>query len=372
MQQPDITDDDKYYTSDPQITFFKSIYRRHTPFIIENISIDITNSTIDLKKILDMDIIKYINIELFLPINWPQANLQYYLHRLINSINLEIESHSGVKYNIIQMYGLLSLANDIMDNKCIIPEISINPVDSSECYYFNYTIQVQPLHFPLCSVKGALLKIDLNLDVLNELKIYNLPDEVSKLIHSYNIPFIGNIIVSGFIFISQQEKKQFRLLAHEYVTRSQQFKSFTKDLHTTNMILDLQHFVGNIEWLLVSFTDKNGVLVDFPESFTSMEILFNKKDDKLHDIIESNKHPTFYRVIQPLNTKSLQLPKGLYMYSFCIKREFQPSGDVNMKKYKLQIKLNFPKNYGKINVTVYAVYKTIVNLTTSHQIEELV
>ena len=112
---------DAYLTSNPQFTFFKHVYRRHTPFAMESIPIEFDGNTDFGHRVTvviphNADLLTTLNIEVDLPA-LPQTigqPVQYWVndigHALITDVSVEIgdkeiDKHTG---EWLQIWSLLT------------------------------------------------------------------------------------------------------------------------------------------------------------------------------------------------------------------------------------------------------------------------
>ena len=243
---------DVYLTGNPQITFFKVVYRRHTNFALESIvqtfnGVTGFGNTVYCTVSRNGDLINRVYLQLDLP---PLENAEYATHRyvnyignrIINNVTIEIGGQQidkhysdwlyiwnelslpiGKKYGYEMMVGA---DGDITSSKNAFSDTSVSNGHVSTLYV--------PLEFWFCRNVGlALPLIALQ---YHEVKFKIQFEEMHKCIYNVNTPATATTSSATFpnktfdsrlwidyIFLDTDERRRFAQLSHEYLIEQLQF-----------------------------------------------------------------------------------------------------------------------------------------------------
>ena len=193
---------DLFLTGNPEITFFKCVYRRHTNFSIESIEVPFNN---------------YVNFNKISMINIPKIGdlvNKIYLKVILPSISFKDKVLSSYKvYETINLKDLINiLMNDELNNDEKIEEIekiniteenddiTIEPDTQNIEEINNIKITIEEL------IRKKILRLNINYDILKEyfnlfMKLYNEISNINKdLEYNYSahniLVYINNLISS--------------------------------------------------------------------------------------------------------------------------------------------------------------------------------
>lgn len=416
-----------YYTiGNPQITFFKYIYKRHTNFSIESIEENITNNfklpsynynkntqqylpnsnniiNINLSKKGDLLYKIYLEIDLTIDDKYIGTNSIYnkLVQRpgftLIEYIELEIggiviDKRYGEWLDINNQLSLTQ-QNFSKLNKLINCKIrSSNNMNSRKMYIpldFWFSKNVG-LAIPLFALKYQDVKINISIKSGCYLMSWGNIKHKKK---SMNVPILNNLkVFCDYIFIDKNEKKLFKKKKC-YLIEQIQKKSYTilDIIPKINLELNFRHPVKELIWTCQSllYSDLNSRNYS-PFNYTTPENLdyIDNVNLYLNNIKRfSERNGTYFRLVQPYqhyiggyhnnkyNTSHNILPseKGfIYVYSFSLyPNRYQPSGTCNFTRInKIILSLDFTasgkKNYSKIynkkNINIYAKNYNILQI----------
>ncbi len=381
---------DLYLTGNPQMTYFKSIYKKYSNYSkdtqILQFETDIklgTNHNCVIKRYGDLLSNVYLYIEL--PQITSSTNTEAWKgyingvgYSIIKSVSLEIGGTIIDKLD----YNWLDIYNELYDQK------SDNLVGK-----FNTDITLQennyaqklyiPLKFWFCKNPG--LSIPLIALQYNEIKINvefrNWNEIIKSNISNYTIsnPIIKSHIIADFIHLDKAEKKYFSSTEHEYLIEQLQILSeFDINNNTSNIKipLDFNHPIKEIIWIIadninhsqntktgnnwLSYTSVSSL---YGDTFSSAKITVNGIDRT------NNMSAEYYRDVIPYESYNYIPRKYIYCYSFSLyPSQFQPSGSCNYSKInKSHLNMNFnPVNTigGTTNgrVKVYGVNYNILSI----------
>ena len=401
---------DVYLTGNPQITFFKSVYRRYTNFSIEShdLSYDGTgdfgqNINCKIERIGDLLTNLHVYVKLGAPTadgsdteNWTNA-IGY---ALLEQIDLEIGGE-----RIDRQYGLwLDIWNELDDvndkewdliGKVANPATSLGAVQTTTTEYY------VPLRFWFCGKPGlALPLISLQHQNIN-LKI-NIRSLAKCIVGDGTLTNLAGTmsefkIYGDYIYLDVDERRKFAEGSHEYLIEQLQFQRNTITRNSDNEIeLNFNHPCKDIIWVFQNTTrnaqatgdsfdaadytiadningndwfnyngsDINGTApvyipgsspnatggngVSSNDPFTSAQLQFNGANRF------SARPPSYFRQLQPLTYYDNVPQKNVYCYSFALKPcEHQPSGTCNFSRLdNAKLKLNHIDNAAGANLTI--------------------
>ncbi len=359
---------DIYLTGNPQITFFKVVYRRHTNFAVESIEQTFSNDvnfsqTVSSKISRKGDLIMnmYLEIELTqFKLDSPNGNIWWTNgigNALIKTVELKIGGSSIDKH-----YG------EWMDiwNELTVPEehretydkmvgnynsetgLKHNNPSTTQRYYI-------PLLFWFCRNPGLALPI-IALQYHDVEVIFEFNDKYS-LIRNDGTAFtsdeIGGVIQSGklyvdYVYLDTDERRRFAQVSHEYLIEQVQFNNndpiaVGKSLH--NAVINFNHPVKTLFWVIIdnkniakntktgnklltyskTLVDKYTQLED--ETFLTLKLQLNG-----HERF-SARNADYFRLVQSYQHHKNCPRKHIYSYSFALKpNEHQPSGTCNFSR----------------------------------------
>ena len=344
---------DAYLTGNPQMTYFKSIYRSYSNFAkdiqklqFENsVKFDSTHSCI-IKNYGDLLSNLYLYVEL------PQLvstnnneNWAGYVNgvgfSLIESVSFEIGGQviDTFDYNWLDIYNeLYDQTSDSLIGK-FNTDISVEENNYAQKLYI-------PLHFwfsknygnalPLIALEYHEIKINVTFRKLEEL----IKSDISNF--SYESNNINAYIIANYIHLDETEKRFFSNNKLEYLIEQTQILS-TTDIQSKNsarVALNFSHPVKSLYWIIcnnintnpnmktgnnwLTYTSNNSL---YSETFNTARITINGQD-RITDMDAS-----YYRSVIPYETRLYSPRKYIYTYSFSLNpMQNQPSGSCNYSK----------------------------------------
>jgi len=259
---------DVYLTGNPQITFFKVVYRRHTNFAIETVEKHFTGTlgfgnSLSSKITRDGDLVTKIYLRIILnQINPGIANFAWTRRigfAIINQVNVTIggtviDRNYGTWLDI--WYELAragfhdrAVANMIGD----VPELTTYNSDIKP----EYTLYV-PMQFwfnrfvglaiPLIALQYHDTYLNLEFEQANKLIIYS-PGFDINLVSINNLSMLVN-----YVYLDTEERRRFAMVGHEYLIEQLQFNG-TMPANNPDVVytLDYNHPVKEL-----FFAVKNG------------------------------------------------------------------------------------------------------------------
>jgi len=357
---------DVYLTGNPQITFFKAVYRRHTNFSIEAIEQTFNGqpsygSRVTCQISRNGDLINRIYLQLRL--TGTSNYCKYFGLRIINYVEIEIGGQRIDRHYAHWLY---------VWNELTLPVSKRDGYNDMVGAYggaigtnINKTLYV-PIEFWFCRNVGlALPLIALQ---YHEVKInINFESEVNcREVKTTDtaIPFSASLWVD-YIFLDTDERRRFAQLSHEYLIEQLQFTG-EEAVVSTNIKskLNFNHPCKELVWFVTN-SDNNNInwfnYTTFKNSVLTSDTRVDQLDAKLaYDGVSGNGNELIYpsnpvvdaklvlngndrfatrdgmyfNVIQPYQHHE-NIPKnaGINVYSFALKpEEHQPSGTLNMSR----------------------------------------
>jgi hypothetical protein len=292
---------DIYLTGNPQITFFKVVYRRHTNFAMEAIE-QTFNGTANFGKRVTCTISRNGDLihRIYLQATLPQVTLQasdgsgaqfrwlnYVGHNLINSVELEvggqrIDKHYGdwlhvwneltqepgkqsgyaeMVGNVPELVNLLVQGGEGCDNYCTGGE----PGASSEVRNCapEYTLYI-PLQFWFCRNPGLALplialqyhevKINLEMTDVKYLCWDNVTGSATNNAIKTRVASTGLVSASlyvDYIYLDTDERRRFAQVSHEYLIEQLQYTGAESVTSSNNKIkLNFNHPTKELVWVV--------------------------------------------------------------------------------------------------------------------------
>ena len=381
---------DIYLTGNPQITFFKVVYRRHTNFSIEAIEQSF-NSNVEFGTKLTSKISRkgdlihkmYLQADIS-QITGGNGNLWWTNglgNAIIKSVELEIggttiEKHYGEWLDIWNELTVKAEQRNCYDkmigNYNSTTGLKHNNNSSTKRYYipFQFWFCRNPgLALPMIALQYHEVKIHIEFQSLYNL-IKNDGTNITSGISGGNL---SASIYVDYIYLDTDERRRFAQVSHEYLIEQVQFNN--DDLITQNTTIhkstmNFNHPIKCLYWVIVpeSLSEKNTVTGNNPllycleedsesETFKDVKLLLNG-----HDRF-SVRTADYFRLVQNYQHHSNCPRKHIYSYSFALKPdEHQPSGSCNFSRidnsvFNFSFDNNMPRSQLKIFAINYNVFR---------------
>lgn len=358
---------DVYLSGTPQITFFKTVHRRHTQFAQECIPVIFQGTANFGQKVSCIlprngDLIQrmYIAIELPTLDDVDSAWVKNIGHFIISDITIEIGGQI-----IDKQYGdWLNIWNELTQtaeraagyDKMIGAHLGRSggnlyvPLQ----FWFN---KHPGLALPLIALQYHQVKIDVEFRKATDCYVGNA-----------TVPEIRNAsLYVDYIYLDTDERRKFAKDEHEYLIEQLQYSS--EDTHNTTNItskLTFNHPCKELIWVL---QPEARVLA---KEWYDYSLDGNGKQTVVDACLRLNGHERFttmpgeyFNLVQPYQHHTSVPPPGIYVYSFALYPEqHQPSGSVNMSRIDTtSLSLTAP-NSGSYILRVYAINYNILRISS--------
>jgi hypothetical protein len=413
---------DMYLTGNPQITFFKVVYRRHTNFAMESIEQSFNGnnnfgSSVSVLITRNGDLINRIYYSAKIKNGTTKttsasasngvALVPYFGQRLLKTIELEIGGQRIDKHysEWLYIWNELSLSPGKKDGYRLMVggdsknrSIFLGPDDNYEVYV--------PLEFWFCRNVGLALplialqyhEVKINITYASAVEMVDntstnfcdladdgrlLADDGTTIINKNNSQLAGT--ASGlkledvsmwvdYIFLDTDERRRFAQLSHEYLIEQLQFPgsdtilASTDPNNTKGVRMVFNHPCKELIWT-VHGTNTGTYWNNFSDNDKNVYVIGENPVLRAKIQLNGNDRMTerkgsYYSLVQPYqhhdNVPSLY-NNGINVYSFALKpEEHQPSGTLNMSRIDTAVLSVSSSIAGTISV--YAVNYNVLRI----------
>lgn len=356
---------DIYLTGNPQITFFKIVYRRHTNFAIESIE-QTFEGTPDFGKKLSCkisrngDLINRVWLQVTLPALTQSQNSSTW-HGYANSIGNVliktvdiriggqiIERHYG---EWLEMYSEIYLdESKKRDFGALVGKYESNvSLETNATANRTYYIPLQfwfcrnpGLSLPLISLLNHEVRIEVDFRPLAE--VTKADTEITTATQSSDSETASIVDCSlyvDYIYLGDDEKVAFAQNTHEYLierVQRQPWRAIDASTLNERVKLQFQDPVKELVWGITTDanltinTSTGNNLMNFSstsgtDTFSTLRLQM-KGQDRF-----TPRDAEYFRLVQPYQHNTGSRKKHIYTYSFGLRpEEHQPTGAVNMSK----------------------------------------
>ena len=404
---------DVYLTGNPQITFFKVVYRRHTNFAIEaieqtptgssslgsRVSFQITRNGDLIHRVYFYGVIKNTSTTAAV------ALVPNFGQKLLKTIELEIGGQRIDKHysEWLYIWNELSLPVGKRDGYNVMVGANSRNTSTKLAASASYELYV-PLEFWFCRNVGLALplialqyhEVKINIEYESEGAGYmkdttatnfTFQEETKTgVVTAYedNSALTGSITLEkavlwvDYIFLDTDERRRFAQLSHEYLIEQLQFTgadSITSSGDSMKSIrMNFNHPCKELVWTIKksnagvywnnystaggSGTTHNNDHLDSTNPVTNAKIMLNGNDRF------ATRKGEYFSLVQPYqhheNTPD-KFHQGINVYSFALKpEEHQPSGTLNMSRIDTAV-LSLSSSIPGI-ISVYAVNYNVLRI----------
>jgi hypothetical protein len=380
---------DVYLTGNPQITFFKVVYRRHTNFAIESIR-QSYNGTGGYGNIITCQISRngdlinrvYVQVNVSGLSDVPGSPASKYVNylglRLLKSVVIEIGGQQIDKHYADWLYIWNELSLPVGKRYAYDMMVGADSDITSGITKSNSTTLYIPLEFWFCRNVGLALplialqyhEVKLKIEFETKAKCMKSGSGADEL--------KDPTIWVDYIFLDTDERRRFAQLSHEYLIEQLQFTGLeTLSAGRNRIKLNFNHPCKELIWVAKkdsSKSDQSAYWYNYTNTnlFPNEELAYNSANDT--ELFPSSQQFTeetlanYVAHLQPLKTASnpfnscllqlngndrfaersgsyfnlvqpyqhhtnIPMNKGINVYSFALKpEEHQPSGTLNMSR----------------------------------------
>ena len=364
---------DVYLTGNPQITFFKVVYRRHTNFSLESIQQTFNGNAILGNRVTcqisrNGDLVHKLYLQIKAVVGSSEIYLQpFYGYRMIKHTELEIGGQRIDKQYGEWMYIWNELTMDQGKKEGYYEMVGGNSLNKSVELKDEKIDLYIPLEFWFCRNVGLALplialqyhevKVNIEFNSMDSIRATNQDDELASdsrcniEITTTDFESFDATLWADYIFLDTDERKRFAQLSHEYLIEQLQFtgtETITADTVKASR-LSFNHpckelvwavrpesaLGSNINWNNFTNAEDNNTIKD--NLITTAKLQLNGNDRF------AERDGKYFSLVQPYqHHNNIPVNQGINVYSFALKpEEHQPSGTLNMSRIdtaQLQVK----------------------------------
>jgi len=341
---------DIYLTGNPQITFFKVVYRRHTNFAMECIE-QVFSGNVTLGKKTSCTIARNGDLLYSMHLDVDITGVSENGHEIINYVDIEIGGQCIDKH-----YGKwLNIWADLTHNKeqkrkldrMINGDLCSNDGCSQKLYVpLQFWFNRNPgLALPLIALQYHEVKLNLLLNKsVGNIGTENEPEQQQ----------LNNIcLFCDYIFLDTDERRRFAQVSHEYLIEQVQYNGkHSSHGSVDNIELRFNHPCKEIVWCGVTDSHKAVLQLNGHDRFRERE-------------------GTYFRSVQQWqhNSGVPNSSSGIYSYSFALKpEEHQPSGTCNFSRIDNAVltieqeDCDSSRSYSENCIEIYAVNYNVLRI----------
>ena len=371
---------DIYLTGNPQITFFKVVYRRHTPFSMESIEQTVSGSvavsgrnTATISRNGDLLGRMYWQFNFSLDDTGNTNDSINHGHTLIDEVKLEIGGQEIDKQTggFMEVHAQLTEPNDAA---VVSQFVATNAASNNGTKFQNMAraggvsmdagvnaaniVAHVPLRFWFCRNPGLYLPL-IALQY-HEVKI------VSKFTAPTNLILNSANLWADYVYLDTDERRRFAQVSHEYLIEQVQHQTDSG----TSQDLNFNHPVKELIWT-GAYTKETGAIAGLVDGNYKLKLnghdRFEARPLDYFTKVQVYQHHTGTPVIFNEAAMSTAVPNGesgkasvdrIAVYSFALKpEEHQPSGTCNFSRID-NAQLSVPEQ----DLEVYAVNYNVLRI----------
>jgi len=392
---------DVFLTGNPQITFFKVVYRRHTNFAVESIQ-QTFNGEANFDRRVTATISRNGDLvtNMYLQVTLPELSNSYkYVnsvgHALMKSIELEIGGQRIDKHYAewLEIWSQLSLPEEKRAGyKEMVGMYDGIPTESkSRTYYVPliFFFNRNPgLALPLIALQYHEVRINIDFEKLDKLIWGGSGAKPSVSMSDCSLWV-------DYVYLDTDERRRFAQVSHEMLIEQLQFTGdetvnpSPSAVRTEKYRMNFNHPVKELIWVYRSdeaeteydhfnfsmdtktssgssdlpswqhTPDPEGDAMElFQEPLATAKILLNGHD-RMQD-----RPGSYYRLVQPYQHHTRVPSKHIYVYSFALKpEEHQPSGTCNFSRIdNATLSLSFNAGIDSGKVKIFAINNNVLRI----------
>ncbi len=359
---------DIYLTGNPQITFFKVVYRRHTNFSMEAIEQTFNGSADFGKRVTctvsrNGDLMHKVYLQVTVPAlasgksfaaNLGQALIKY---AEVEIGGQRIDKHYG---DWMHIWNELSQEAGKKAGYGLMTGAALGDESAETDLYI-------PLEFWFCRNPGlALPLIALQ---YHEVKINIEFRALSEIVTSgVSASLSAASLYVDYIYLDTDERRRFAQVSHEYLIEQVQFTGDESVSSLSNKIkLNFNHPCKELVWVVQRDSSvTNMQRFDYTDKDDVNPVLIAKLQLNGHDRF-SERMGRYFNLVQPYQHHTNVPKAGINVYSFGLKpEEHQPSGTCNMSRIdNATLQLTLTANTvagGDAKVRVYATNYNVLRI----------
>ena len=404
---------DIYLTGNPQITFFKVVYRRHTNFAMEA-GMQTINGTVNFDSEVTSQISRSGDLihRMYLQINVPKvttvraANWVEYLGlRLLREIEIEIGGQRIDKQysDWLYIWNALSLPTDKQYGYDLMTGATVSLSSGAILYvplefWFNRNVG---LSLPLIALQYHEVKVYFRFESFANCfnkwpagSILEYGASLNKNISST----LGATLWVDYIYLDTDERRRFAQLSHEYLIEQVQTTGIVAAGGVSPQVkINFNHPCKEFIWYIqqptmvgsgttnnwTNFTSGSNVINSYTPLDGSLPLLagtsnndYTDGKNALNPVLDATimlnnqerfrtRYGDYFNLVQPYQHHTrIPANRGINVYSFALKpEEHQPSGSLNLSRIdNTVLQMNLIPGFDNANIKVYAVNYNVLRI----------
>ena len=407
LQLVALGDQDKRLTGNPEISFFKVVFRKHTNFAIEAVEIEsnsiATNgsNTMEFPILRTGDLLSKLVLEVTLPkisitggtyLNWTKNTAHAYLKECSLTMNgITIDKHKGEWLDIWNELTDKDRSEFTLLNKHLCKNTYLKSGSTTD--QNNDLKMYIPLKFWFCRHIGSSIPLIALNNVSVQLRcVFRSIDTIINTDSTQTVTKTGTAsvkLLADYIYLEEDERRKFANEEHEYLIEQVKFKQFTPQ---SQFFINFNHPIKNIIWIFRSqntykavsngnrdstlnksgtIDNSNDYLNYIAHSTTLSEIIHGTKSIepftdftlKLNGKERFQKRPaSYFRIVEPYKAGYNVPSKHIYMYSFALyPMDLQPSGTLNFSRFD-NVTMNFDSLSATASDSIIEIFAVNYNI----------
>ena len=351
---------DVYLTGNPQITFFKVVYRRHTNFALESIQ-QTFNGNVGFGSRVTSTISRNGDLinraYLVVKCNNITNACPYFGLRLIKNAEVEIGGQKIDKHYSEWMYIWNELSLPYGKKDGYFEMVGGSGGDLSDKYlhipFEFWFCRNIGLSLPLIGLQYHEVKINIQFESDTNLGVKQ-SDRTDEQIS-------GNFDASlwvDYVYLDTDERRKFAQSSHEYLIEQLQFTG--NEAASSKIKLNFNHPVKELVWVARRSSPTNWN--DYDDGNSANLVKTAKLTLNGNDRF-AQRDGDYFNLVQPFqHHENVPSNVGINVYSFALKpEEHQPSGTLNMSRIDTAT-LDLTYGSGADNVSIYAVNYNVLRI----------
>ena len=359
---------DIYLTGNPQITFFKVVYRRHTNFSVESIEQTFNGSPDFGKKVTvtvsrNGDLITNCYVQATLPtiahtsvVNWSARVGE----ALIKSVEVEIGGQRVDKQysdwlciwqNLTQDYNVKGVYDKMIGNESIMTTPATSIAERTVYVPLQFWFNRNPgLALPLIALQYHEVKFNIEFETLANITTGTTAGASLQ----------DTSLYVDYVYLDTDERRRFAQTSHEYLIEQVQYTGDESVSGTNNKVkLNFNHPVKFLAWVVKEAAADNFVYTKGGANCVTKAKLQLNGHDRF-----SERAGEYFNWVQPYQCFGSSPDTGINVYSFALKpAEHQPSGTANMSRIdNATLNLTLVANLTNAVAQVYAVNYNVLRI----------
>ena len=341
---------DIYLTGNPQITFWKVVYRRHTNFARESIQQTFNGSvgygnrvTATISRNGDLINRAYLVLTPGADVAVPYGGLRAIQYAELEIGGQKIDKHYGEWMYIWNELSLPKGKRDGYDTMVGKAKLTAN-----KKHYV-------PLEFWFCRNVGLALPL-IGLQY-HEVKV-NIQFETASVMANTSTTLDAELWVD-YVYLDTDERRKFAQSSHEYLIEQLQFTG--NEAANSKIKLNFNHPVKELVWVARRASPTNWH--DYDDATNSENLVKTAKLTLNGNDRFAQRDGDYFNLVQPFqHHENVPSNVGINVYSFALKpEEHQPSGTLNMSRIDTAT-LDLTYGSGADTVSIYAVNYNVLRI----------